>query len=288
MTTLIEAAKEVLLESSLSRLYTHTKNRNIALVSASRGTRTADENFEANNNLSNDIRRAGFGLVHAKGRFVENFGTPRAMPVDEHSILVIGKEGDDDGQLEKFAKHVGKKYNQDSVIVKKHDSDSATLHGLSDGAWPYTGNEVNLGQWHPNRVGMFHTIMNGRPFAFQDDNAKDEEEEKKKKFLPPKPDDLQLKGKPLAESETALWGCEQVWFEVEDTGTGMSAEVQQRIFEPFFTTKGQGTGLGLAIALGVARAHGGTIELFSEPGDGAEFVMTLPLMSAETEKNNDE
>lgn len=75
---------------------------------------------------------------------------------------------------------------------------------------------------------------------------------------------------------------------VRDSGPGISRETQARIFEPFFTTKGQGTGLGLAIAVGVARAHGGAIDLYSEHGAGAEFVMTLPLMSAETEKVNDE
>ncbi|MDR2787352.1 MAG: PAS domain-containing protein [Candidatus Accumulibacter sp.] len=67
---------------------------------------------------------------------------------------------------------------------------------------------------------------------------------------------------------------------VRDTGAGMAPETQARVFEPFFTTRGQGTGLGLAIALGVARAHGGSIELSSEPGAGSEFVLTLPVGSA--------
>ncbi|MDR1936330.1 MAG: PAS domain-containing sensor histidine kinase [Candidatus Accumulibacter sp.] len=63
---------------------------------------------------------------------------------------------------------------------------------------------------------------------------------------------------------------------VRDTGSGMTPETQARVFEPFFTTRGQGTGLGLAIALGVARAHGGSIEASSKPGAGSEFVITLP------------
>jgi two-component system sensor histidine kinase FlrB len=71
---------------------------------------------------------------------------------------------------------------------------------------------------------------------------------------------------------------------VRDSGPGVARETQARIFEPFFTTKGQGTGLGLAIALGVARAHGGTIDLVSEPGQGAEFVLMLPIGSAEIER----
>jgi len=72
----------------------------------------------------------------------------------------------------------------------------------------------------------------------------------------------------------------QIRIGVRDTGAGIAPEAQARIFEPFFTTRGQGTGLGLAIALGVARAHGGTIEVDSRPDEGSEFVLWLPCGKA--------
>ncbi len=63
---------------------------------------------------------------------------------------------------------------------------------------------------------------------------------------------------------------------VRDNGRGMNAETAARLFDPFFTTRAEGTGLGLSIARGVARAHGGGIEVVSSPGAGAEFTLTLP------------
>jgi len=61
-----------------------------------------------------------------------------------------------------------------------------------------------------------------------------------------------------------------------DTGAGIPAENMERIFTPFFTTKKSGTGLGLAIASRIIKAHGGRIDVSSEPGHGATFAVWLP------------
>ncbi|MDQ7014035.1 MAG: ATP-binding protein [Planctomycetota bacterium] len=63
---------------------------------------------------------------------------------------------------------------------------------------------------------------------------------------------------------------------VIDTGPGIEADAAQRIFEPYFTTKSGGTGLGLSTARRIIEAHGGRIELHTEPGRGTDFQITLP------------
>lgn len=69
---------------------------------------------------------------------------------------------------------------------------------------------------------------------------------------------------------------------IRDTGIGMTDEVKQKIFEPFFTTKGvgEGTGLGMAIVFKIIGSHHGKINIVSEPGKGAEFIITLPYLQS--------
>jgi signal transduction histidine kinase len=70
-----------------------------------------------------------------------------------------------------------------------------------------------------------------------------------------------------------------VRFTVADTGTGIAAEYRERIFEKFFQIPDsgpKGTGLGLYIAREIVRAHGGEIDVESEPGKGSVFWFTLP------------
>ncbi|HTP26625.1 MAG TPA: ATP-binding protein [Anaeromyxobacteraceae bacterium] len=66
-----------------------------------------------------------------------------------------------------------------------------------------------------------------------------------------------------------------------DSGPGIPEEARDHIFVPFFTTKEKGTGLGLAICQRIVKTHGGTIGVRSAPGQGAEFVIVLPVLDEE-------
>ena len=68
----------------------------------------------------------------------------------------------------------------------------------------------------------------------------------------------------------------EVWLRVRDNGPGIEPEKLARIFSPFYTSKASGTGLGLAISKKLIDAHGGSIEASSTPGQGSEFLLTLP------------
>lgn len=70
---------------------------------------------------------------------------------------------------------------------------------------------------------------------------------------------------------------EEVMIEVRDTGRGIAGDDLARVFSPFYTTTEGGTGLGLPSVRRIAQAHGGRVEVRSEPGLGSTFTVHLPL-----------
>ncbi|MDP1727305.1 MAG: ATP-binding protein [Bacteroidota bacterium] len=64
---------------------------------------------------------------------------------------------------------------------------------------------------------------------------------------------------------------------ISDNGPGISEEAKERLFEPFFTSKPKGTGLGLSSVQSIILSHRGKIEVKSNTGTGAEFIISLPL-----------
>lgn len=70
---------------------------------------------------------------------------------------------------------------------------------------------------------------------------------------------------------------------VTDDGVGIPEEARTRVFDAFYTTKatGKGTGLGLPVSMGIARDHNGRLEVFTTPGGGTTFLLTIPALQAE-------
>jgi signal transduction histidine kinase len=64
---------------------------------------------------------------------------------------------------------------------------------------------------------------------------------------------------------------------LSDNGPGISETMKLKIFDPFYTTKDEGTGLGLSIAMRIIEEHGGSLDLESEEGTGATFIIRLPV-----------
>jgi two-component system NtrC family sensor kinase len=83
---------------------------------------------------------------------------------------------------------------------------------------------------------------------------------------------------------------DQVRIKISDNGPGIPDEILPHIFDPFFTTKqeGEGTGLGLSLVYGIVQNQGGEIKAQSIPGEGATFIIDLPIMPKDDGGNRSE
>jgi signal transduction histidine kinase len=98
------------------------------------------------------------------------------------------------------------------------------------------------------------------------------------KFTPPGGSIKVAIGQAAGDQQVAE--AQQVWVSVADTGPGILPELQSRLFQKFVVgqLKGRGSGIGLAFCKLAVEAHGGRIWVESEPGQGATFTFTLPVV----------
>ena len=98
--------------------------------------------------------------------------------------------------------------------------------------------------------------------------------QQKQKTAPPEYQPTVCVRTALVDSRIEIW--------VKDNGTGIPENTKAKIFQPFFTTKptGEGTGLGLSLSYDIiTKGHGGSLLVQSQEGQGAEFVIELPILS---------
>jgi signal transduction histidine kinase len=98
---------------------------------------------------------------------------------------------------------------------------------------------------------------------------------------------LEERPQPRRVRLTAHADGEWVQLAVADNGSGIADDIRSRVFDPFFTTKpvGSGTGIGLAVSRGLVEAHGGSLVLAPSEGEGACFVIRLPVASEVSQRS---
>jgi signal transduction histidine kinase len=123
-----------------------------------------------------------------------------------------------------------------------------------DGVRVVTDFPADLEQVYIDRVQVGQIVLNLLTNAIQ--------------AMPDEGGTLTLRGRGVATDWVVL--------DVEDTGSGIAPEAQEKVFEPLFTTKARGIGLGLAVSRGLAQANGGALTLVSTIGRGTTFSLRLP------------
>lgn len=154
-------------ETSLTRVMSKSKKGGMAIMSAQRGDKSKTENKERSKQLERDVRGAGLpGPTKVAGRYTENPGTPDEKKVGEKShIITPGKKGK--RKFKKAIEKLGKKYNQDSVLIQRKPGGSSTLKGTSKTSWPGQGKNVKIGSMKPGRTGEFDTKVKNKTFTVE-------------------------------------------------------------------------------------------------------------------------
>ena len=162
-----ELGEEVVNETSLTRIMSKAKKGGMAIMSAQRGDKSKEENKARSRQLERDIRGAGLpGPTKVACRYTENPGTPQEKKVGEKShIITPGKKGK--RKFKKAIEKLGKKYNQDSVLLQRKGGGEATLKGTSKTSWPGEGKNVKIGSMKPGRTGEFDTKVKNKTFTVE-------------------------------------------------------------------------------------------------------------------------
>ena len=154
-------------ESSLNRIRQKDKKGGMAIMSAQRGDKSKKENAARSKQLDKDIRGAGLpGATKVSGRYTENPGTKDEKKVGERSHVVSsGKMCNN--KFKKAITKLGKKYDQDSVLIKKKPKADAALVGTNKSSYPGMGKSDKVGKLKPGKSGEFDTKVKGKTFVYE-------------------------------------------------------------------------------------------------------------------------
>ncbi|TPI65539.1 hypothetical protein FJ420_11720 [Mesorhizobium sp. B3-1-3] len=146
-------------ESSLSRVWHHTHNSNIGLITAFQKAAATQENPERNSELAAAIR-GRFGYIKVRGRLVAENGVDTGKSIDDESFLLVGNS-DDSGNMLGFLRQQGQRFEQNCVLYKPHNNENAYILGTREGGFPRLRQKHKAGLWHPNRMAEYYPLLFG-------------------------------------------------------------------------------------------------------------------------------
>jgi len=168
-----EMIENKLEESSLSRVWQKTQNHSCGTITSHRDKKTKAQNKQTNKEMLTYLMGKGYSVTKIKGSYIENFGSENEKEVGEESFFVCNQkvEGSDGGILEKDLIALGRKYDQDSVLIIPMGGKGSYLYGTSkrDDAYPsYNKKEVVGSGKFGKASGQFLSRIRGRKFAFEE------------------------------------------------------------------------------------------------------------------------
>ena len=160
-------------ESSLTRIWDKTQKHSCGTFTTFRADRTRQENLANNREAERYLVGRGYSVTKIKGSYIENFKSDNAKEVGEASFFIANHKvnGDDGGELKKDLVALGRKYDQDSVLIIPFGGEGAYLFGTSkrgNGFPPYNQKEVVGKGGYGDAAGEFFSRIRGRKFAFED------------------------------------------------------------------------------------------------------------------------
>jgi len=152
-------------EASLARVYDFTRDSSLVILSVFRSADecTPEENEAAHAQMRKMVQEHGFGHgIPVRGRTIENRGQPDERVVDEKLLLVTaGADPRTHERLIAMVKHLGRHFDQASVLYKPHDDENAYLLGTTKRGFvdPPFGETKLVGKFHPNKVGDYMVML---------------------------------------------------------------------------------------------------------------------------------
>ena len=160
--------KDILNESSLTRLHSKMQDSTTGVITAYRGEFTKRENQQRNKSLVAKLMAKGYSVTAVRGSYIENYESEDATEVSEHSFFVAPRKPEQSETLEQDLVALGQEFDQDSVLIITNGKGELVGTSQRENAWPSFGKREPVGGFKGGKAAEFMSRVNDRPFIFSE------------------------------------------------------------------------------------------------------------------------